>query len=1014
MKRWAGRFLGVALLVSACVRCPSGAGQAPDRTRTADHFDRTIAPLLAARCLDCHGGSKPRGGLNLSRRQSAREGGESGRAIVPGNAAASLLWKHVRAGKMPPKKPLTAEEKALLKGWIDGGAAWGTDPIDPFRFTSSSRGGYDWWSLQPVVRPAPPKVQGPAWARNGVDLFILAKLQEKGLAPSPEADRPTLIRRLTFDLTGLPPTPEEVTAFVQDRRPDAYERLVDRLLASPRYGERWARHWLDVARFGESNGFEFDELRRNAWPYRDWVIQALNRDLPFDEFARLQLAGDVLRPGDPQGVSATGFLVAGSYDTVGQQQQSKAMKAVVRQDELEDVVGTVGQAFLGLTVQCARCHDHKFDPVRQEEYYRLTAALGGVRHGERDITPPAVRNDFAARQERRRAELARLLRELEELDAPVRRRILVERKKSPRPASGLPEPLARWDFTRGLEDARGGLHARLHGDARRERTGLVVGGKEGYASTPLLKKSVQARTLAARVRLANLTQRGGGVVSLQTIDGKVFDAIVFGERQPGHWMAGSEFFNRTRPFQGPPETTADKVAVHLALVYAADGTITAYRNGQPYGKPYRAAGPLTFQAGRSLLVFGVRHAPAQPGRMLAGIILEAELYDRALTAPEVATLATGRADYVAEQDLVARLDGDSKARRAKLTTLIEQAQKDIAAPPLRRLVHAVVPRPPGEARVLLRGNPARKGKAVTPGGVAALGGKPDFGLTGESGDAERRRKLAEWVTRPSNPLFARVIVNRLWHHHFGTGLVDTPNDLGFNGGRPSHPQLLDWLADELVRRQFSLKALHRLLVTSATYRQASRWSPVAAKVDAGNRLLWRQSPRRLEAEGVRDAMLAVAGQLNPVMGGPGFQDFQVTVRGATYLYAPDDRDGPEVRRRTVYRTWARSGRSPLLDALDCPDPSTATHRRSVTTTPLQALTLLNSAFVLRRAEGFAARARQEAGSDVRRQIERAYRLAYGRPPTGEEVVAAEPVVRAHGLRILCRALFNSNEFLYVD
>jgi hypothetical protein len=303
---------------------------------------------------------------------------------VPGDAAASLLWQRVQAGKMPPKRPLAAVEITLLKRWIDSGAAWGTEPLDPFRFTSASRGGYDWWSLQPVVRPNLPRAPGSSGARNGSDAFILAKLGEKGLAPSPEADRQTLIRRLSFDLTGLPPTPEEVTAFAQDPRPDAYEHLVDRLLASPHYGERWARHWLDVVRFGESNGFEHDELRRNAWPYRDWVIRALNRDLPFDQFARLQLAGDVLLPGDREGVVATGFLVAGGYDTVGQQQQSLAMKAVVRQDELEDVIATVGQAFLGLTVQCARCHDHKFDAVRQEEYYRLAAALGGVHPGERD------------------------------------------------------------------------------------------------------------------------------------------------------------------------------------------------------------------------------------------------------------------------------------------------------------------------------------------------------------------------------------------------------------------------------------------------------------------------------------------------------------------------------------------------------------------------------------------------------------------------------------------------------
>ena len=313
------------------------------------------------------------------------EGGEQGVVIVPGKPDASLLWQFVNEGKMPPKKPLRAAEKTCCGRGSQQGRSRGSDPIDPFRATTDKLAGYDWWALQPVVRPKLPAAKNIRWSRNAIDAFVLHKLEGRGLHPAAPADRRTLIRRLSFDLLGLPPTPEEVAAFENDPSPEAYERLVDRYLHSPQYGVRWARHWLDVVRFGESNGFEFDEPRPNAWPYRDWVVNALNRDMPYDKFVRLQLAGDVLRPDDADAVKATGFLVAGAYDTVGQTQQSKAMKCVVRQDELEDIVGTVGQTFLGCTIHCARCHDHKFDPIRQVEYYRLTAALGGVRHGVRTL-----------------------------------------------------------------------------------------------------------------------------------------------------------------------------------------------------------------------------------------------------------------------------------------------------------------------------------------------------------------------------------------------------------------------------------------------------------------------------------------------------------------------------------------------------------------------------------------------------------------------------------------------------
>jgi hypothetical protein len=984
------------------------------RAEGVPSFEKDIAPLLARRCLACHQGDQPKGKLDLATKAGALRGGKHGHAIVPGRPDESLAWAHVESGHMPPKKPLPDTEKALLKRWIAAGARWDGERIDAFRFTTDARAGTDWWSLQPVRRPPLPATCQTDWCRNPIDHFILARLEGHGLKSAPAADRRTLIRRLSFDLLGLPPTPEEVEAFVRDGSPRAYERLVDRLLASPHYGERWARHWLDVARFGESNGFEHDEFRKNAWRYRDWVIDALNRDLPYDEFARLQIAGDVLRPDDPSAVTATGFLVAGPYDTVGQAQQSVAMKAVVRQDELEDLVGTLGQTFLGLTVQCARCHDHKFDPIRQAEYYRLTAALAGVRHGERDITPGEMKRRLAAEVEQRRARLAATVKELAAVERPAREKALAERKQTGAPVD-LPEPVARWDFRQGLHDRVGGLGARLEGDATRDATGLHVTGKTGYAASEPLRRDIGARTLAAWVRLDNLAQRGGAAISLQAPDGGRFDAIVFGEREPGRWMAGSENFRRTESFSAPAETDADKRPVHLAITYAADGTITGYRDGRPYGKPYRTAAPAVFAAGQARLVFGVRHTPAQPGRMLAGTVLGAALFDRALTADEVAGLVGKSADFVSEKELVARLSGEAVIRRRALLAEIEALKQALRAPPPGVLTYAVAPRPPEVAHVLVRGQPSQLGAVVGAGGVAALRGPDaDFHVPPDAPDADRRRKLAEYITAADNPLFARVIVNRLWQHHFGVGIVDTPSDLGFNGGRPTHPELLDWLASELPRRGWSLKALHRLMVTSATYRQESRFDPAAAKTDAGNRLLWRKSPMRLEAEAARDAVLATTGRLDRARGGPGYQEFQITVRGATYFYDFADAENAAHDRRTIYRAWARSGRNALLDALDCPDPSTTAPRRAVTTTPTQALALLNNRFILRQVEHFAARVRSEAGTDVDRQIERAYRLAYQRAPTAGELAEDRAIVARHGLAVLCRAILNSNEFVYVD
>jgi Protein of unknown function (DUF1553)/Protein of unknown function (DUF1549)/Planctomycete cytochrome C/Concanavalin A-like lectin/glucanases superfamily len=987
------------------------------------YFDRRIGPLLVSRCFECHSGTKPKGGLDLSRRKTAIAGGESGRAIVPGSPAASLLWQRVAAGEMPPKKPLAADEQSLIKDWISRGAQWGTDPIDPFRVTTTTRAGYDWWSLQPVVRPRPPATRHDEVKQNPIDSFVLAKLEASGLTLSPPADRRTLIRRLTFDLTGLPPSPNEVAAFVLDSDPRAYERLVDRLLASPHYGERWARHWLDLARFGESNGFEYDEPRRNAWPYRDWLIAALNRDLPFEEFARQQIAGDVLAPGDPDALTATGFLVAGAYDTAGQNQQSAAMKAVVRQDELEDLVSTVSQTFLGLTAHCARCHDHKFDPIRQTDYYRLTSALGGVRHGERDLTTPAQEREQLRRTRARERRIDELTARLESIDEPVRQRILSRRRESQqlssadvaksRESTTLP-PLASWEFDRDLRDSAGRLHARTLGGAQIRDGGLGLNGNGDFAATVPLDKELRAKTLEVWVSLKTLQQAGGGAISVQTLDGSIFDAIVFGEREPGCWMAGSDNFARTQSFDGPRETEAANRPVVITVVYANDGTITGYRNGRLYGHSYRSAGPAVFKAGRAQVVFGLRHGPPGGNKMLAGVLERAQLYDRALSAAEVAASAARQVDLLPDQAVVAELSTAARAKRQRLAGELRDLQ-DNPPLPAKRISYAITPRQPEPARFLVRGDIRQPTNILAPGGIASLAGvSSEFHLPPDAPEAQRRLALADWLASARNPLFARVIVNRLWQHHFGVGLVDTPNDFGFNGGRPSHPELLDWLAATLVERNWSLKRLQREIVLSATYRQSCADNARAMKQDADNRWLWRRNPQRLEAEAIRDAVLAAAGQLRQTIGGPGFRDFKEIFRAGTYTYEPAETIDPTCNRRTIYRTWTRGGRSGLLDAFDCPDPSVTAPKRAVTTTPLQALALFNDAFTLRMATRLAQRAQRAEPGNVDGQITRAYQWSFGRDPSAEEQIAARRLVTTHGLAALARAIFNSNEFLYVD
>jgi len=1001
-------------------------GTATSAGADAPDFDRQVAPILAGRCLECHSGAEPKGKLDLSRAKSALAGGESGAAIEAGKPEASNLWQRIAANEMPPKHPLPPAEREILKTWIASGAKWGADPIDAFRYTSSTRAGYDWWSLQPLaITPQIPNPQSPI--PNPIDGYIRSKLTESKLTPSAPADRRTLLRRVYFDLTGLPPTPEEAEAFLsvapslplsvspsgQDGEKErqregeraSYLVVVDRLLASPHYGERWARHWLDVAHFGESDGFEFDKMRPHAWRYRDWVIDALNRDLPYDEFARLQIAGDVLPPANPSAVIATGFLAGGAYDSL--MPKGETMRQVMRHDELEDLVALVSQSFLGLTVNCARCHDHKFDPIRQTDYYRLAAALAGVKRGNRDVSvrPPAELVTLHAAAEK----------ELQGISAAARDSVLAKREAAAGKRPQPPQALARWEFDGDLRDSAGSLHGVAYGGAKVENGALLLDGKQAFVAMQPLTADVTAKTLEVWVQLADLNQRGGGAITLQTPDGATFDSIVFGEREPRRWISGSDFFARTKSIEkAADEKEAGERIVHLVAVYEADGTIRLYRDGLAYGEPYKPDSPVVkFAAGKSQIVFGLRHSPPGGNKFLAGKIDRAALYDRALSAAEVAASAGATGRTVIEEEIVADLNDAARRRYAELKAEVTRLTSGLALYRDRQ-AYSVTPQAAPVMHRLVRGNVEQPAEPIAASGIACLTTSgPEFGLPPDASDKDRRARLAEWIGSEKNPLFARTIVNRLWQHHFGRGLVETPSDLGFSGGRASHPELLDYLARELIASRWSLKAIHRLIVTSETYQQSSRPREDCLAADADNRLLWRYSPRRLEAEAVRDAMLSVSGLLNPERGGPSFQDFRPYIYKTVQYYEPLDPTGPEFHRRSIYRFWARGGKNPLLDSFDCPDPSTATPKRPTTTTPLQALALLNNSFTLRMADALASRLCREAPDSERQQIRRAFELTYGRPPADDELTSSSVFVNQCGLAAFCRVLLNANGFLYV-
>ncbi len=969
--------------------------------------DDLAIKIIVENCLDCHSGAKPKGGLDLSTRENLIKGGDNGPGIEINNLLKGQLNEVLDEGRMPPKKPLDKKSSIHLKNWIASGAKYPTNKIDIFSTTTSKRAGKDWWSLRPLQ-----KITFPTGFENKdilqpLDHFIFDGLKKLDLIPSELTDRRTLIRRIYLDLTGLPPSPGEVAKFMEDKSHDAFEKIVDKLLSSPGYGEKWARHWLDIVRYGESDGFERNAPRPNSWHYRDWVINALNSDMPYDQFVQMQIAGDRLFPDSSDSIIAMGFLVAGIHNTVLGANADAREQA--RQDEMEDLVGSVGQTFLGLTINCARCHDHKFDPISQHDYYQMTANLSGVRQGSVPVPNKSIIQELA-KINQRKTDLQKALAEIEKVALG---------RIGAKPGSIISKPIAQWDFRKSNKDTEGNLALKLEGNAKLTPLGLELDGKNSVARTSVLKTDLKEKTLEAFVILSNLDQKGGGVITVETTNGNLFDSIVFAEQETAKWMAGSNFYQRTQSFKGMPENEAHLRPVHLAITYSQDGKITAYRNGKIYGTAYQSKGLAVFPGDSSIIAFGIRHEPPSANHLLAGTILKARVFDKALNSNDISKLFEESEIFISDNDLNTNLNKEQVKLRKSIKEEIQKTESDEKFLSIKKenaTTYSAISINPPPTKFLNRGQVTEPGSEVFPGNIPVpyfLGNATN--IPKNASDPERRAALAKWITAPANPLFSRVIVNRIWHYHFGNGLVDTPSDFGFNGSKPTHPELLDYLSQTFVDSGYSLKQLHRSIVLSRTYQQGSKPSDSSLKKDSDNRYLWRWAPRRLDAESIRDSSLKACGIFNQEMYGPGFSDYRTETNNGTTYYNPLDKLDFGLSRHSIYRFTPRGANQGLLDSFDCPDNSSAAPKRSKTTTPIQALAFWNGSFTQNLSEAYSKNhpAFMLLTSNDEK-INHVFNHLLQRPPLVSEKTKALALVEKHGYIPLIRAILNTNEFLTLE
>jgi hypothetical protein len=1080
-------LFSLALAVPARAQAPSPAA--------VEFFEKEVRPLLVERCLKCHGDQKPKGGLQLTSQAAVLKGGDTGRAAVAGKPDESLLIQAVRHNgdlKMPPKEKLKDREIETLTRWVKLGLPWPQGaglaaPSDKkFVLTDEQR---RFWAWQPVKVVLPPQVTNTTWARSDLDRYVLARLEAKGLRPAKPADKGTLIRRATFDLTGLPPTPEEIDAFLKDDSPEAFARVVDRLLASPAYGQRWGRHWLDVVRYTDSfdsRGLGGPGDCSEAWRYRDWVVDAFNRDMPYGQFVIEQVAGDLLPAAQPAGTVATGMLAIGNWGG------GDADKDKLLTDIADDQIDVVSKAFLGVTLSCARCHDHKFDPFSQDDYYGLagiffsTHILPNV--GPKTDGPPMMRISVASKEDReKRQRYQTRLAELEkQLKAATEEQYAAfAREQGPQTARYL---MAAWAY-----QSRPPAEASLSLDDFAKRRGLLpfalrawmdrlgageyrlmmkqtrdVGGKSGvhgWRGEPdcpnlvvnttdkevailtfkLPPKSVSVHpgpnngvAVGWKSPVTGNIRIGGRVIDADPVGGDGIAWIIDHRGADGrHELASGDIPNggaqKLADGKGAASLTSVSVSagdsIELLVLpkanYGFDTTtvelVIATADGQsawdlardltddPHqGNPHRDR--LGHDAVWHFYDMADSNRARQPAadpaltawlRAVAAKASPSELERAALDIQKTFDrTGAGSPFRIKDRADEKYLPEPGRAALAKLAAEIDALKK--SPPPPEMTVHGAqeggVPGSPHagvhDVRVHIRGRYDRLGDLVPRHFPVVLAGEKQSPISDGSG----RLQLAKWLASADNPLTARVMVNRLWQHHFGEGIVRTPSNFGKLGERPTHPELLDWLADQFVRSGWSMKTMHRLMMLSAAYQQASESDAETLKADPDNRLFGHMNRHRLEAEAVRDSLLAASGRLDPSLGGAATRDF----------------NSP---RRTLYQLTVRSDRSGFGPLFDAADPTAPADHRNVSTVAPQALFLMNHPFAKEQAKALARRIMAEKGNDAEK-IGRTYVLLYGRPPTEEEVKIGlgllGPAANEAGWVEYCQVLLCANEFVYID
>lgn len=991
-------------------------------------FEAKIRPVLTQHCYSCHSAEALKGGklkaeLMLDSRAGMEKGGESGPAVVAGDKEKSLLLAALKYDgfEMPPTGKLSAKVITDFEKWIEMGAP---DPRDePIAHagprTVDVAAGRNHWSYRRLAPVSPPAVRDTAWVKNDIDRFVLVKLEAAGISPNEEAAKEKLLRRVTFDLTGLPPTPGERQLFMADASADAYERLVDRLLASPRFGERWARHWLDTVRFGESGGYEFDGDRPGAYHYRDFVIRAFNADMPYDRFLQLQVAGDLIDPASYDAISATGFFVAGPYP--GQLTMKTAEP--IRYDQLDDMIQALGSGVLGMTIGCARCHDHKYDAIAQRDYYAMISCLGSTVHTNVSFDPDPEATKLAqAEWEATRAPVAAAVERFRTVEFPRRleqwlasdvatqasaawlrldpetvtaaRATLTAEGDDVVVASGRFEPNDSYTLTFGTQQ-KGLTGLRLEAFATMAAPGGGPGtGQDGSFQLSELKVTAAPLAPAADRKPIKVSLRPGvatfeesGFELGKAVDGNANTGWSV-DGQLGKSHAATFAFEKPVGFEG-----GTKLTVELTFQANQHG-LARFRCAATSAGPAAAIdGPAAPQAAREIMsIVEVAKASGKPLAENESLSRDAMRWFRTF-------------DSDTDRMLAALNAVDAKQPKPNLLSIYATGKGG------------------SDVYFLKRGEVSRKGDKAAAGFVlATLAGdeteKELFGGSDTKIVAHPRRALADAITNVNTgagPLAARVIVNRLWHHHFGRGITATPNDLGTQGEAPTHPELLEWLAGRLVEGGWGLKQIHKLIVTSATYRQAGTVLEANRATDPDNKLLWCRTPVRLEGESIRDTLLMVAGMLDTKMYGPGTLDVK----------------NP---RRSVYLTVKRSQPVSFLQVFDQPEPVLSVGSRGTATVPTQALTMMNAPLVRTAAEALATRAREAvgigtvpAGAASESLIDYCFTVALSRKAkptelarfTGllaarQQAAGADPKRQDAALADVCHLILCLNEFVYVD